>query len=272
MERDEIYLVDLWKTLCREWLWFVAVLVLVLAATYAFAHLARRQWEATAWILIGQVGQTPPGQDPKIEPLLRVIERLQTMEFQHDVTQALGLADDSREARLYRKSMRLDPMPYAGPMVRLSVRGDSPQQARDLANATVAHLRAVHHGMEAVPLKLARARLGEIENELGDALAERDRLLQVVNKGDADGKAASLASVLLSSKGEDIRNLQMQRTDLQTRLSANYTYETSEPWPAYVPDHQAFPNPALTWGLGLLAGLGLGAFASVARNAARRGA
>jgi hypothetical protein len=40
-----------------------------LACTYAFTHVVKPQWEATAWIQIGQVGQVPRDQDPKVEPL-----------------------------------------------------------------------------------------------------------------------------------------------------------------------------------------------------------
>ncbi|RAO78379.1 lipopolysaccharide biosynthesis protein [Dyella jiangningensis] len=270
MERDEIYLIDMWRILVREWKWCLAVLVVVLAVTYAFAHLVRRQWEASAWILIGQVGQVPPGQDPKVEPIARVLERLQTAAFQDEVTTSLGLAHDSRTAQLYRKSMKLEPLPYAGPMVRVNVRGDSPAQARQLAEATVARLRAVHRDMESTPLSLAHGRLDEVKAELKEAIADRDRLVQAAGKDEASGKGASLASVMLASRNEDIRNLQMQQSDLVTRLSASFTYETSLPWPVYVPERQAFPNPVLTYGIGLLAGLGLGVFAGVARNAARR--
>ncbi|WP_243039785.1 Wzz/FepE/Etk N-terminal domain-containing protein [Dyella sedimenti] len=270
MERDEIYLFDLWRILRREWKWCAAALLLALVATYAFAHLARRQWEATAWIQIGQVGPAPSGQDPKVEPLLRVIERLQTTAFQADVMRSVGLAPDAPEAKLYHRSMKLEPMPYAGPMVRLSVRAYSPQQARQLAQATADRLRAIHRAIAAAPLSLARTRLDEVQAELKNALAERDRLLQAADGNDAGAKAPPLAGVLLAGMSEDIRNLQMQRNDLLMRLSANYTYETFLPWPVYVPEGQAFPNPAITWGIGLLAGLCLGMFAAVARNATRR--
>jgi uncharacterized protein involved in exopolysaccharide biosynthesis len=37
-----------------------------------------------------------------------------------------------------------------------------------------------------------------------------------------------------------------------------------------VPDRQAFPNPELTWGIGLLLGIFLGSSAALARNVARR--
>jgi uncharacterized protein involved in exopolysaccharide biosynthesis len=43
-------------------------------------------------------------------------------------------------------------------------------------------------------------------------------------------------------------------------------------WPVYVPDKQAFPNPELTWGIGLLLGLFLGAFATVLVAGKRRSA
>ena len=66
MEQDEIYLIDLWRIFAREWRWFVGVLAFVLLATFGFSHLVKPQWEATAWIQIGQVAQTIAGQDQKI--------------------------------------------------------------------------------------------------------------------------------------------------------------------------------------------------------------
>jgi hypothetical protein len=273
MEKQEIYLVDMWRILFREWKWFLVTLLLVMAATYAFMHLAKRQWQATAWIQIGQVGQVPSGQDPKVEPLQRILERLQTTGFQNDVMQSIGLSADSPEARLFRRSLKVEPLPYAGPLVRLDVRADSPRQARQFAEATVAQLQAVHKGLEATPLALARARLDEVQVELKDALAERDHLLQAASKvgtDDKGGQASSLAGVLAATRGEEIRNLMTARSDLVSRLSANYTYETSLLWPVYVPERQAFPNPLLSWGVGMLAALGLGAFAAVLRNAVRR--
>lgn len=123
MEQDEIYLIDLWRIFSRGWMWFVAVLVVTLACTYAFAHLAKRQWEATAWIQIAQVGQVPSGQDLKVEPLQRVIERLQLVPFENEILKSAGYAPDSSVAQLYRKSLKVEPMLYAGSLVRLTVRG-----------------------------------------------------------------------------------------------------------------------------------------------------
>lgn len=274
MERDEIYLLDMWRILVREWKWCLLIVVLILAATFAFMHLARRQWQATAWIQIAQVGQVPLGQDPKVEPLQRVAERLQTRAFQNEVMQSIGLPIDSREAGLYRKSLKVDQVQYAGALVRLTVRADSAQQARQFAEATVAQLRVVHQGLEATTLAFAHARLDEVQADLKDAVAERDRLLQIAGRGDAgdkSGQASSLAGVLVASSGEEIRNLQTTRSDLLTRLSAGYTYETSLLWPVYVPEGPTSPNAVLFWGVGILAALGLGAFAAVVSNAVRRG-
>ena len=78
---DEIYLIDMWRIVVREWRWFIGVGILVLAATFAYLHHARSQWEATAWIQVGQVGFAPPGLDPHVEAFSRTVERLETRGF-----------------------------------------------------------------------------------------------------------------------------------------------------------------------------------------------
>jgi uncharacterized protein involved in exopolysaccharide biosynthesis len=270
MEQDEIYLLDLWRIFTRGWMWFLGVLVLTLACTYAFAHLVRRQWQATAWIQIAQVGQVPQGQDAKVEPLLRVIERLELVPFENEILQGAGYARDSAVARLYRNSLKLEPMPYAGPLIRLTVRAYSREQAVELATVTVARLHAVHQRLEELPLKAARARLAGIEADLDTARADQARYRQAADAGGRDASGAVLASLLLANKNEEVRGLQQARTDLLERLGPVYTYPTSMVWPVYVPDKQAFPNPELTWGIGLLLGLFLGACAAVARAGRRR--
>lgn len=274
MEHDEIYLIDLWRIFSREWKWFVALLLLVLAGTYAYAHLIRRQWEATAWIQIGQVGQVPPGQDPKVEPLLRVIERLQLVPFENQILQGAGLSPDSPEARLYRSSLKLEPMPYAGPLIRMNIRAYSREQAKLLAEATVTELHAIHQRLATIPLKSAQARLDRLQADLQVALADRARFVQAgANSGGGkDVSGSMLANMLLASKNEEIRGLQQGRDDLLDRLGPTYTYETSMMWPVYVPERQAYPNPALTWGIGLLLGVVLGTLAALVRNVVRRSA
>ncbi|MGH8158792.1 MAG: Wzz/FepE/Etk N-terminal domain-containing protein [Rhodanobacter sp.] len=279
MEQDEIYLIDLWRILLREWRWFIAVLALILACAFALTHFAKPQWEATAWVQIGQVGQVgqmPSGQDQMVEPLQRVLERLQMVPFENDVMKSVGFAPDSAEAGLYRNSLKLEPLPYAGPLIRLSVRAHSPQQAHQFAMATVTQLQAIHQPIEAMSLNAAHARLDQIQADLQGATAEQVRLMQAAtsaNKGDATGKDtanAMLANMLLASKNKEVRDLKKASMDLTDRLSPAYTYETSMPWPIYVPRRQVFPNPALALGIGILLGVFLGACAAIARNVARR--
>jgi uncharacterized protein involved in exopolysaccharide biosynthesis len=265
MQRDDIYLIDMWRLLRREWLWFLAAFAAVLLATFAFMRVAKPQWQASAWIQIGQVGAVPAGQDPKAEPLQRVLERLQLIPFQNQVLQSIGIGPETPNAHLYRKSLKLDPLPYAGPLVKLSVRAHSAEQARQFAEATVNQLRAIHQGLEATQLNLARQRLEEIQRDVQNATAERDRLQQAAVQG-----KDNLAVILLAGKNEELRTLQQIHADLLARLSTTYTYDTSLMWPVYVPEHPVFPNPALTWGMGVVLGLFLGIMAAIARNAARR--
>lgn len=270
MEQDEIYLIDMWRIFAREWRWFVAVLVLVLAATFAYAHAARPKWEATASIQVGQIGPALQGTDPKVESFQRVIQRLQTLDFQNDVMKSIGFSASSPEAQLYRKSFKLEPEPYAN-LIKLSVRALSPQQARQFAMATLTQLQTIHQGIEALPLKLAKERLDEIQAELQGAVADRDRLLHAAGQGGKDETTPAVAGILLAGKNEDIHSLQIARNELVNRLSPNYTFETSLAWPIYVPDRQSSPNLVLTWGIGVFFGLFMGALAAVGRNIARRG-
>lgn len=265
MQRDEIYLIDMWRLLRREWLWFLAVFAMVLLATVVFLSTVKPQWQASAWIQIGQVGAAPAGQDPKAEPLQRVLERLQLVPFQNQVLQSMGVAPKSPEAGLYRKSLKLEPLAYAGPLIKLSVRAHSAQRAQELAEGTVAQLQAIHRGLEAAQLKLAHQRLQQMEDDLRDVTAERDRLQQVANQG-----KDNLAFVLMTGKNDQIRSLEQSRNELLARLSASYTYDTSLMWPVYVPEHPVFPNPLLIGGMGLVLGLFLGVLAAVASNAVRR--
>jgi uncharacterized protein involved in exopolysaccharide biosynthesis len=265
MQRDEIYLIDMWRILRREWRWFLAVLVVVLAAVFAFLRVAKPQWQADAWIQIGQVGAAPAGQDPRAEPLQRVLERLKLIPFQNQTLQSIGIGERTPEGRLYRHSFKLEPLPYAGPLIKLSVRAHSPELAKKLAEATVDQLKTIHHDAEAMQLNFARARLTEVQADLQQVTAERDHLQQVATQT-KDG----FAGLLLSSKNDEIRSLQQARSDLEARLSSTYTYETSLMWPVYVPEDPVFPNPALTWGAGGVLGLFLGTLAAVWRNALRR--
>lgn len=265
MQRDDIYLIDMWRLLRREWPWFLAVFAATLLATSAFMLGVKPQWQADAWIRIGQIGTAPAGQDPKIEPLQRVLERLQFIPFQQQVMQSIGIAPDAPDAKLYHKSLKLDPMAYAGPLVKLSVRAHSPRQARQWAEATVAQLQAIHRDIATPQLQLAHQRLDDVQHELQIVTAERDHLQQVVAQG-KDG----VAGLLLISKNEELSALQQGRIDLLARLGAAYTYDTALMWPVYVPEHAVFPNHALTWGMGAVAGLFLGVFAAVGRNAWRR--
>ena len=271
MQHDEIYLIDMWRIFLRQWRWSMAVLVLVLAATFGYAHTAKPQWEATAWIQVGQIGTTPVGQDPKVEPFQRVIQRLQSLAFQSQVMQSVGFSPEAPETRLYIKSFKLDPEPYAN-LIKVSLRARSRQQASQFAQATLAQLQTIHRRIAAPPLALAKQRLDEIQADLRSAQADRDRLLQGAADGAASkgGEGSALASMLLANKDGDIRGLQQARNELLVRLSPNYTYETSSLWPIYAPAAPASPNFALVWGVGILLGIFLAVLVAVARNAGQR--
>ncbi|MGE7138693.1 Wzz/FepE/Etk N-terminal domain-containing protein [Luteibacter sp. NPDC031894] len=262
---DEIYLIDMWRIVVREWRWFIGVGLIVVAATFAYLHHARSQWEATAWIQIGQVGSAPVGQDPHVEAFSRTVERLETRNFQDAVLDSVGVPVDGPAGRLYRGSMKIEQLAYAN-IIKLRVRGYSPEDAKQLATATATVLQDVHSRLGAMPLALARDRLDALESELKEAEANRRHLAtEATGKGDT----AALAAIALATNNAEIRGLEHARADLASRLLANYTYETSTAWPVYAPKDRVFPNTLLTAGIGLLAAAFLASLAAVARHALR---
>ncbi|HEY4092987.1 MAG TPA: Wzz/FepE/Etk N-terminal domain-containing protein [Luteibacter sp.] len=266
MQQDEIYLIDMWRLLARQRWWFLGVFLLVLVVVGGYLATAKRQWEVDAWIQIGQMGAAPVGQDPKVESLLRVMERLKTDAFKDEVLSGIGIPLKGPEARLYRASMKLDPQPYAN-LLHVTIRAYSPGDARQLALATVDHLHAIHQVIGAVPLTTARQRLLEIDGELDAAMTDRTRL-----RGEADGTHAegALASFSLAGTDAGIRDLQQARAEIRSRLEANYTFETSMPWPVRVSENPVAPMIPLIGGLGVLGGLFVGVLAAIAADARRR--
>ncbi|WP_115005609.1 Wzz/FepE/Etk N-terminal domain-containing protein [Xanthomonas campestris] len=271
-DEDEIYLIDLWRILLREWRWALAALLVVLAITFAFTRVAKPQWEATAWIQVGEIGPTPAGRDPKVEPFQRVIDRMKTRLFQDAVLTHAGVPLKSRAAQLYRGSLKPDPDPYAN-LIGITIRADSATQARTLAMATLAQLQALHGQTNTAALALAKTRLRGLDEDLRLATASRTQLQQQLGNPQASGQATPaqvLAGVLLTDSNTTIRALKTERDDLVARLTERYTYQTSLAWPLYVPDHQAFPNAIMAWAAGILGGGALGVLAAVLRNALRR--
>ncbi|QWT18890.1 hypothetical protein KPL74_14185 [Bacillus sp. NP157] len=266
MQQDEVYLIDMWRLVRRQRWWFVGTFLVIVALAAAYLATAKRQWEAEAWIQIGQVAAAPAGQDPKVEPLLRVMERMKTDTFRDDVVSAIGIPPKDRAARLYAASMKLDPEPYAN-LIHLQLRAYSAEDARQLALATLARLKAIHDALGKLPLSAAHQRLDEVDAELAQAMADRARLREAVNAGRGD---AAVASLSLASTDEGIRNLQQARSDISARLADNYTFETSMPWPIHVSDDPVAPMVPLVAGLGVLGGLFMGALVAVAIDARQR--
>jgi hypothetical protein len=266
MQNDEVYLIDMWRLLNRQRWWFIGVFAVVLVLVAGYLTTAKRQWEVDAWIQIGQVGSAPTGQDPKVESLLRVMERMKTDAFKDEVLAGIGLPLKGPEASLYRASMKFDPQPYAN-LLHVTVRAYSPSDARQLALATVTHLQAIHQAIGAGLFTSAHQRLAEIDGELQAAMADRERLRGELAAAHGEG---ALASFSLAGTDEGIRDLQQARNEISTRLARNYTYETSMPWPVHVSDFPVAPMIPLVGGLGVLGGLFLGVLAAIAADARRR--
>lgn len=267
MQQNEIYLIDMWRIVRRRWPWVVGVAVAAIAATFAALHVARNQWEAVAAIQVGQVGTVPQGIDPRVEPFQRVLLRLQSIPFQDDVLKGLGLADGADEARLYRASMTLEPDIYAN-VIRVHVRAYSPEDARQLAMATVDHLAALHGAISRAQLEAARKRSDDIDRTIATAEEERARLVRDVAAGSHGD--AMLASMALANTDSGLRTMKQIRADLDGRMLRSATFPTSMPWPVTVSSGPVAPAKVPLMAVGVLAGLLLGVVAATAVDALSR--
>lgn len=272
MEQDEIYLADLWRLLQRQWRWFTGAGVLVIALAVGLISLARPQWEATAWIRIGQIGVLPSSEDAHAEPFQRVLDRMNRRPFQDAVLHDLGIDPKSSEGSLFRKSFQIYPSPYAG-LVKIIVRGRSPRQAERFATATCDHLKSIHDDIERAPRQFAEARLEQARAQLADAVDERAHLRRLLADGKgpaAGGSDGAAVSIALVNVGQEVHGLEQAVADLSVRLSPSYTYATSMAWPVYVTDKPVSPHPVPLLGLSVIAALGVGFLVALARDALRR--
>ena len=154
---DEISLLDLWQILLRRKWWVLgAPLLAVIAAAVAVTFM-KPQWEATAAIQIGVVGQAV------IEPSARVVARVNLKSFEDAVLASLGLlGQKTPEAKLFRSSLKIKALPNTD-LIEIKVRGYSRESAKRSTEAAVNYLNRIHQGMAAPTVQRMKQLLAQAE-------------------------------------------------------------------------------------------------------------
>jgi len=265
---DEISLLDLWQILLRRKWWVLGAPLLAVVAAAVAVTFMKPQWEATAAIQIGAVGQA--GQ--VIEPPARVVARVNLKSFEDAVLASLGLSGQKTpEAKLFRSSLKVKALPNTD-LIEIKVRGYSRESAKRSTEATVDYLRRIHQGMAAPTVQRMKQLLAQVEREIAQTRAEREKVLKIMDlKDKAITEASFMRNIVLANimvqRDNELRGLEQAKTDYEEQLGPMRTYPTSYIEKISVSEGPVAPKKALIVLLAGVLGLFVGVMAAFLGNA-----
>lgn len=253
----ELQAVEIWRALMRRRRWILSTTLALVAAAWLAATFTPPQWDATAMVRIGVVGE----KKQLIEPISNVTERVRLGAFKNAVVKSV--AATSPDSALYISSLVVRSIP-ASDLVQLTVRGYSREKAQQFAQATAEHLSNVHRKLAAPVIGEINRQLEQIEKQIAQTDSERQRILKLLTareRGDIESrfmKSVMLTSITLQ-QGNERRELERERIKYADQLSTFRTYPTTMIEPVWVSEGPVFPNTRLIITLATLAGLFIGA-------------
>ena len=265
---DEISLLDLWQTLVRRKWWVLGLPLLAVIAAAVAVTFMKPQWEATAAIQIGAVGQAAQ----LIEPPARVVERMKLKSFEDAVLAGLELSGQKTpEAKLFRSSLKVKALPNTD-LIEIKVRGYSQESARRSADATVSYLHRIHNGMAAPTVQRMKQLLAQVEREIAQTKAEREKALKITGLNDkTNAEARFMENIVLANimiqRDSELRELEQTKMEYEEQLNPMRTYPTSYIEKISVSEEPVAPKKALMVLLAGVLGLFVGVMAAFLGNA-----
>ena len=265
---DEISLLDLWQTLVRRKWWVLGLPLLAVIAAAVAVTFMKPQWEATAAIRIGAVGQAAQ----LIEPPARVVERMKLKSFEDAVLAGLELSGQKTpEAKLFRSSLKVKALPNTD-LIEIKVRGYSQESARRSADATVSYLHRIHNGMAAPTVQRMKQLLAQVEREIAQTKAEREKALKITGLNDkTNAEARFMENIVLANimiqRDSELRELEQTKMEYEEQLNPMRTYPTSYIEKISVSEEPVAPKKALMVLLAGVLGLFVGVMAAFLGNA-----
>lgn len=264
---DEIRLFDLWQTLVRRKGWVLgSPLFAVIAAAVAVTFM-KPQWEATAAIQIGTVGQAGLATGQAIEPPARVVARVNLKSFEDAVLASLSLSGQKNpETKLFRSSLKVKALPNTD-LIEIKVRGYSRESAKRSTEATVDYLHRTHQGMAAPTVQRIKQLLAQVEREIAQTRAEREKALKIMDlKDEAISKASFMGNIVLANvmiqRDNELRRLEQAKIGYEEQLAPMRTYPTSYIEKISVSDKPVAPKKILIILMAGMLGLFLGGLAA----------
>lgn len=276
---EDLRLSDVWRMIAAGRRWVLGVPFVLALAALAYVFMSDAQWESTAAVQIGQVGQAEVGKvTALVEAPPRAIERMKLASFQDNVLTRVGVdtSENDPKAQLFRSSLKLR-QPLGTDLIELTVRAYSRDQAYRLAQATIEQLRQSHDKLALPSIDALRRQLDVATQQLEHAQKARESLASQAASGkDIDARnrfaESALLGQMMTMRDEEIRKLSERRLMLEERLGPVRTYPTSLIESIHVSTKPVSPQRALTVLLAAAGGLVAGIAIALVTGGARVGA
>jgi hypothetical protein len=252
---DEMSLGDLARVLCAGWRLILGALAATLLLTGFYLAVTPKQHEATLIVRLGQIGVVKGVR--QIEDDANASARIQGPEFQSAVIESLGWKGDKR-AKLLKSSFQVS-NPSSG-LLKIRVRGFSPDEARQAADASRAVLVGIHNSLAKSITALRERDLSNAQSAIADAEAFLRDTQGLGQRGRNSASEMAAVNLLRATKEEKsrLRELHALQADLKEAMSPELNKPTSALEPALVSDTPTYPNPRRVWLFATFAGLLLG--------------
>lgn len=274
-EDQEANIVDFFNFFKRNYRTLILTLLSGALIGLVLTYVIPKQFQATALVKIGQLGNVGSAGTP-IESSLQVVDRIKSRSFQDDVLEALKIEtidDDNSIVKRFRDTLNVKL--EKSDLMTLTVKALSREEAKRQLSSVIIQLNIVHRKMSNPTINRLNLELESIKTELKFAESESKRLanlLEIQPDTVTDKKfsqIALLSNLHISREGE-IRSFNDTKRLLEEKLSQERTFPTHVLGRVEVTKKVVFPKKSIFMLIGTFIGLILGLFWIVAQNAILR--
>ena len=261
--KEELSFAEIWLTIQRyKQVILLSPLVCAVAAIIYVAYFITPQWEASAILQVGQVGQV--SQPRPAEPVANAVVRMLAPSFAAGVLSQANLESEDAAKAIDDSWLKVTKLKEAD-LLELKVRGKSSDVARVLALNAVGYLKKSHDELMASSIDAIKAQIKFVNEELEEINSEQELLKkQLLGKHDWSSCEATLAATILQDKFKELRELKNRKLLLAELLGPSTTFSTR-----LVGDISVTPvtiKKAFIVALAILVGLIFGLFIAFVRS------
>jgi hypothetical protein len=260
-EASEIYFIDILRFLKDAYKTILIFGAIGIAAAIAYLVITPKQYEASAQIVMAQIGATNNNKlnlpEVIIEEPARLAARLSIpTSFAPAEIAACGFEGKPDAAAALAKAIKLVLAKGVPNVVELKTFGNSPEAAKDCAKAIFDYTKKTQAQIVAPYIEEAKIKLADDEQRI-------NRAKELMSRSD---KGGSFTSAAYLSTRDEISYLLDEMTGLKNILASNQNRATHLLAPIYASDIPISPKKHIALPGGLFAGLFLGLLIALARQ------